>query len=86
MTLPKAMFYFLMLLTACHNPAESLANPSNVEFKVERLFTVDEITVYRFTDGARSHYFASKGSTFSNYGKQMGKCRNYFPEEIPTCD
>jgi len=52
----------LFILSACEQPAESTIKSSNKEFKVEKLFTEDSITVYRFDDYGY-HYFIKDGTS-----------------------
>ena len=50
----------LLALLGC-NYKEAETSEKRGAFKVERLFTHDGITMYRFEDGGRSIYFASQG-------------------------
>lgn len=56
-------------LGGCTKPAESSVHTGNGGgFKVEKLFTVDGCTVYRFLD-SRYYYFTNcPGSTFGTTG------------------
>ena len=58
----------MVLITGCIQPAESTANSSNTNFQVEKLFTTDGITVYRFYDAGHYRYFTSKGETTYQLG------------------
>lgn len=62
----------LLALMGCQKEAEqSQAAGSN--FKVDKLFTVDGCTVYRFTD-ARTVYFTNcRGSASYSYQQTNGK-------------
>jgi hypothetical protein len=46
----------LTILTGCTKQAES-SSAAGVEFRVDRLFTHDSCTVYRFSDGGIYRYF-----------------------------
>lgn len=46
----------LLILAACSKPAMSHLSTDNPEITVEKLFTVDGCTVYRFDD-SNTHYF-----------------------------
>lgn len=60
------MRYILITLifTSCNGEPLYTSQTNNEEFQVEKLFTYDSITVYRFKDGTRSHYF-TKNETMS---------------------
>lgn len=66
----------LLALTACeavHKPEEVKAS-SNQSYPVEKLFTVDGITVYRFRDNDRYVYFTNRtGDVQYSYQKRVGK-------------
>lgn len=65
----------LCSLSGCKKPAES-STSVGVEFRVDRLFTHDGCTVYRFYDGGRSRYFAKcDGATTSRveWNESCGK-------------
>lgn len=47
----------VLAVSGCTNQAES-STAAGVEFQVDRLFTHDQCTVYRFRDGGTSRYFA----------------------------
>ena len=55
-------------LTACQKDAEQTAR-AGTEFKVEKLFTHEGCTVYRFFDDRTVYYTNCQGSTQSNCGK-----------------
>ena len=46
----------LAMVAGCNKPAESVVR-TGVEFTVERLFTHEGCTVFRFGDGGSSRYF-----------------------------
>lgn len=53
-------------LTGCEKASE--VQVQSGEFKVERLFTVDGCTAYRFRDNGRAVYYTNcQGSTQSEY-------------------
>ena len=54
-------FLLMFSLLGCAKTPQS--SESRGPFKVDRLFTIDGVTVYRFEDGASYVYFASRGST-----------------------
>jgi outer membrane biogenesis lipoprotein LolB len=55
----------IVLLTACTGEAEEKTKVSK-NFEVDRLFTHDGCTVYRFMDKGSSHYYVNcNGGTFS---------------------
>ena len=58
----------VLFLTACQKDAESSARVGH-EFKVEKLFTHEGCTVYRFFDDRRVYYTNCQGSTQSSCGK-----------------
>lgn len=66
----------LLALTACgsvHKPEEVKAS-SNQSYPVEKLFTIDGITVYRFRDYDRNVYFTNRtGDVQYSYQKREGK-------------
>ena len=56
------IFILLLLLSACTKPAESSV-PAGSKFVVERLFTVDGCTVYRFRDDRNVYFTNCVGAT-----------------------
>lgn len=58
----------VIFLTACQKDAESLARVGH-DFKVEKLFTHEGCTVYRFDDTRTVYYTNCQGSTQSSCGK-----------------
>lgn len=61
-----------LLLTACNNQPESMVTKG--EFKVERLFTNEGCTAYRFNDGGRYIYYTNcSGTTQSTHSSPCGK-------------
>lgn len=74
--------FMVTLLVGCEKQALGPTPTDNQHFEVERLFTVNGCTVYRFEDANRGHYFSScKGSTASPQNCGKGCVRD---EEIPT--
>ena len=60
----------VLVLSGCSKPAESTTRVGN-NFEVDKLFTVDGCTVYRFVD-VYTHYFTNcSGST--SYQVSYGK-------------
>ena len=66
--------YILLLaifVSGCAKPAES-REETPTGFSVERLFTVDDCTVYRFLDSGNYRYFTNCAGTTS-WGESCGK-------------
>lgn len=65
----------LLALTACElKQVEEVKASSNQLYPVEKLFTVDDITVYRFRDNDRYVYFTNRtGDVQYSYQKWDGK-------------
>lgn len=65
----------LLALTACESKqVEEVKASSNQSYPVEKLFTVDGITVYRFRDSDRYVYFTNRtGDVQYSYQKRVGK-------------
>lgn len=55
-------------ITACQKPAESSTSVGR-EFRVEKLFTYEGCTVYRFFDDRHVYYTNCQGSTQHSCGK-----------------
>ena len=70
------------VLAACGKRAEGVAATSNDRFNVERLFTTDGCTVYRFEDHGHYRYFARCEGGVSHTAWQEGKR----PNGIPTVE
>lgn len=63
--------FLISTLAGCYGGAKRTAHVGNdEEYKVELLFEIDGISVYRFMDGGNYVYFSSKASTFKQ--KQNG--------------
>ena len=80
----------LLVTSACAN-----SKPDQTDMKVSAesvgiLFSVDGITVYRFGDGGRYHYFAVRDGradtiTLSSWSESCGKnCSRQVDEQIDT--
>lgn len=67
----------LLALTACESKqVEEVKASSNQSYPVEKLFTVDGITVYRFRDNDRYVYFTNRtGDVQYSYQKGLTKRR-----------
>lgn len=70
----------LLSLTACETKrVEEVRESSNQSYPVEKLFTVDGITVYRFSDNGHSVYFTNRtGETQYSYPQRQGKAIKTF--------
>lgn len=61
----------LLALTACESKqVEEVKASSNQSYPVEKLFTVDGITVYRFRDNDRYVYFKTERAMFNTVIKR----------------
>lgn len=66
----------LIMLVSCEPQykSEEVTPCSNPSYKVEKLFTVDSITVYRFIDNGRYIYFTDcTGNVEYTYRRRTGK-------------
>lgn len=62
-----------LALSSCTKRAEVVTQSSNPNIVVEKLFTHDGITVYRFEDQGRSIYFSKPAMDFKHaYGCGKG--------------
>lgn len=60
----------LLCLSACGKPSQETKETSNLNFKVEKLFTYEDCTVYRFIDDHYVYYTnCSSTTSFRNCGK-----------------
>lgn len=74
----------VVLLGACSKTATE-SRTAVGEFKVDRLFTIDGCTVYRFSDAGYLRYFTNcKGNVSSQYTMQSGKTTHVHVDDIPT--
>lgn len=63
-----------LVLVGCQEKAERVLVSTNSNFEVEKLFTVDGCSVYRFEDGGRSVYFTNcNGSAETSHIESCGK-------------
>lgn len=76
----------VFVFAACTKEGEGPARASNDRFDVQRLFTADGCTVYRFFDAGNFHYFVNcpGGGVSTRQSYQCGKARCYRPEIIRT--
>lgn len=65
----------LVAFTSCVGKGSEVeVSGSKDEFKVEKLFVVDGVTVYRFSDGSRYVYFTNrKGEVYEERRRSNGK-------------
>lgn len=76
------VLFFVVLLAGCERQAEQ-TQAAGVDFQVDRLFTIDDCTVYRFKDAGSSRYFTNcSGSTQWDESHQCGKSRCTRPQGI----
>lgn len=63
------IFTLIICLVSCAGNGQRQVTSENYgNYQVQKLFTVDSITVYRFSDGGHFHYFTNrKGSTIVTY-------------------
>lgn len=74
----------LTALTGCHKPAES-SSSAGIEFRVDKLFTHDGCTVYRFNDSGYRYFAKCEGAATSRmeWSESCGKnCTR--PVDVPT--
>lgn len=62
-----------LMLSACSKPSEEAKMVGTGEIKVERLFTHEGCTVYRFTDYRFVHYANCSGTTTTTENYPCGK-------------
>jgi hypothetical protein len=78
-----------LLLTGCMHDALESGKAGN-DVTVEKLFTHDGVTVYRFSDGGYAHYYAVpssgvRASAFSAWDESCGtNCTQHVTDEVPT--
>lgn len=72
----------LLALAGCAKQAESTM-PAGREFTVDRLFTTDGCTAYRFMDGGERRYFVRCESTVTT-SAQTGCGKNCISEDSIT--
>lgn len=76
----------LVLLAGCEKEPLSVERVDNNEFSLDKLFTHDGCTLYRFYDGGRNHYYSDcRGRTTSAYSTSCGKgCTSTKYNEVET--
>ena len=62
----------VVLLSGCYKDPESTTSAGR-DFSVDKLFTVDGCTVYRFWDSKAVYFSNCKGRTEYDYNTQSGK-------------
>lgn len=60
----------LLFIASCSKPPET-THSAGLEFKVDKLFTIDGCTVYRFEDSRTVYFTNCSGST--KYSETCGK-------------
>lgn len=80
-----ALLAILSLLAACGGPAEEQKTTS-LGYQVDKLFTVDGCTVYRFVDDGRYRYFSkcAHAESTTSWTERHGKI--FLPQDISTED
>lgn len=77
-----------MLLIGCSKDPISSETTDNNEITVDKLFTNDGCTIYRFTDGGKLHYYArceKSVDTISTNYESCGKgCFRAISDNITT--
>jgi hypothetical protein len=78
------MNYLVLILcffaTSCNEKPDAVLQSTNVEYKVDKLFTVDGCNVYRFYDDGSKYFTNCKGGV--NYDVRHGKTTSH--ETTPT--
>lgn len=79
----------LLALAGCVKEPIATATVGN-DVVVEKLFTHEGVTVYRFMDSWRYHYYAVRGDridTFASWSESCGKnCTRQHAEEVTTLE
>ena len=73
---------FLLLLTGCASAGLETNQTENVNFQIDKLFTVEGCRVYRFKDNLRYHYITTCEGSVTGYSSCGKNCEQ--AEEIPT--
>lgn len=78
-----ATLLLALLLAGCNRSPISTASTDNHEVAVDKLFTHEGCTIFRFSDGGYDHYFADcRGATVSqDHGCGKGCARH---EDVET--
>ena len=90
MTINKILLAMALGLTlaSCAQPGTGVpvqGVAGGASFNVQKLFTTDGCTVYRFYDNGNSHYFTNCTATVSQHTESCGKnCTTTESMEIPT--
>ena len=71
----------LVIVSGCSKEAAETKRTDNENFRVERLFTVDGCTVYRFHDAGDARYFSSCAGAVS-WTETTGKL--HINKSVPT--
>lgn len=73
-----------LALAGCEKKAES-AERVNSQFTVEKLFTNNGCTIYRFYDGRNHYYSDCRGSVSNSWTERCGKgCTRTIDEDVET--
>ena len=81
----KLILLSVLLLAGCDKAPESITTAGD-DFRVGKLFTVDDCTIYRFYDGGRNVYFSNcRGQTISSY-QTGGKTKSTHYDIVPTSE
>ena len=68
------LFFALLLLSSCKKDAQEVFSTTNSEIRVDFLFEVDGIKVYRFYDNGHLIYFTNRtGETEYSYTTSNGR-------------
>lgn len=78
----------VLLLAGCAKEPLSIERVDNNEFQLDKLFSHEGCTVYRFSDWGRYHYYTDcRGRTTSTYSTSCGKgCTSTHYDEVETND
>lgn len=72
-----------LLVTGCAKNPVSTNSTSNPNVEVDKLFTFDGCTIYRFTDNNNYIYYSKCGSS-SDVSWQQPKGKTSYPTEVVT--
>ena len=68
------LFMFFLLLSSCKKEAQEVYTTTNSEIRVDFLFEVDGVKVYRFSDNGHLVYFTNRtGETEYSYTTSNGR-------------
>ena len=84
MVMKYLMLCVALILASCGKAGTPVETDGAVDdFKVERLFEKDGVTVYRFRDHGHFHYFTSAGEAIGVRRQSCGKnCTRHVEENI----